>query len=90
METYKSEFDRPIALYHNLLRFIRQNDRKPSYRELYEASGYTGNGYFANDMVTLLEWSWIETDWRKDNGVTPCRPTETIYLVPRPVQEDFS
>ncbi len=87
METRKSEFDRPIALYNNLLRFIQQNDRKPTYHELYANSGYTGNGYFANDMVLLLQWGWIEDTWGAGKGITPCRPTENIFLVPRPVQE---
>ena len=87
MTTRKSEFDRPIALYHNLLRFIHQNGCKPSYRQLYDASGYTGNGYFANDMVTLIQWGWIEDTWSAGKGVTPSRPTENIFLVPRPIQE---
>lgn len=90
MAIYKSEFDRPIDLYHTLLRFIQQNGSKPSYRELYKASGYSGNGYFANDMVLLLQWGWIEDTWSAGKGVTPCRPTENIFLVPRPIQEDFS
>jgi len=90
MTTRKSEFDRPIALYHTLLRFIQENGYKPTYRGLYHASGYTGNGYYANDMVTLIQWGWIEDTWSGGKGVTPARPTENIYLRRRSVMEVLS
>lgn len=91
METRKSEFDKPIGLYH-LIQEIRPNDGGPiQYNNLvnFINPDYiepTALPYFLNQLEM---WGWIKTD-KYFNVLRLTRPTENIYLVPRPIQEVLS
>jgi hypothetical protein len=85
METRKSEFDLPINLYSNLVFFVRNRGENPTFEDAMEYGGF-GRLPLWIHLRTLEQWGWIEYN-RVTNSIRLTRPTENIYLVPRPIQE---
>lgn len=86
METRTSEFDRPISLYHLLQELIQEYHYCPTRRELMKTGGVSEN-VLEHDLAILVEWKWIEITPGLRRGILLKRPTENIFLVPRPIQE---
>ena len=88
METYKSEFDKPIALY-DLIGYVMPDNGVPVLFNNLRLFVVYGELPLKQYLKLLQAWGWIAID-KQYNVLRLTRPTENIILRPRPVQEDFS